>query len=690
MSGSQLNLLDEFEPVSYETWRAVVEKDLKGAPFDKKLITHTYEGIDLHPVYTKTDWSADGDPSGFAGFDPFTRGRNAIGGNTCGWDIRQEHAHAEVKETNRLVLADLERGCTAVHLRFDVAGRGGLDPDTATDDLIGRDGVMLHKLADLEAALAGVHLNMCGLGIEAGAAFKPAAAMVAGLWDKMGVDDRMARGSFNADPLSVIARDGQLPYSIDSGMQQLAELASWTSDRYPGVTAVRVGSAPYHHAGATAVQDLAISMSTGVAYLRAMTDAGMAVEDAVETMLFNYAVGTNFFLAASKLRAARKLWARIIEACGVMSESRGMKMHVKTSKRVVTQRDPWVNMLRNTACCFAGAVAGADVITTYPFDKAVGLPDDFSRRIARNTQIILMEESHLNAVVDPAGGCWFIESLTDELAEKAWAMFQEIEGKGGIVEALTSGWIGEQIDSAFAPRLKNIARRRDAVTGVSEFPNVSEKPVKRREPNYDALRATAKAAVSDTAVDDTSMDGLVDAFKNGAMIGRAAKAVWGDAEPTSSPVLSPNPYAKPFEELRDAADVVVEQLGNRPKVFLANMGPVAHHTLRATYAKNFFEAGGFEVVSNKGFDSAEDAVKAFTDSGANIAVICSSDKLYPEFVPTVAPALKKDGARTVILAGAPGEAEATYREAGVDRFIFMKCDVLGILRELLQEEGVLV
>ena len=689
MIDQQFKLLDDFAPVDYQTWRAVVEQDLKGAPFDKKLITHTYEGIELHPVYTRRDWPADGDPSGFAGFDPFTRGRDAIGGTTCGWDIRQEHAHPDVKATNRAILTDLERGCTSVQVRLDVAGRGGFDPDTADADALGRDGVMIHQLSDLEKALDGVHLEMCGVGLEAGAAFKPAAAMLAALWAKQGVDTKVARGSFNADPLSVLARDGFLPYSIESGLSQLAELAAWTAGRYPGVTAVRVGSAPYHHAGATAVQDLAISMATGVAYLRAMTGAGLSVEGAADTMLFNYAVGTNFFLAASKLRAARKLWARVLEACGAGPDRRGMKMHVKTSKRVITQRDPWVNMLRNTACCFAGAVAGAEVITTYPFDTAVGQPDDLSRRIARNTQIILLEESHLNTVIDPAGGCWFVESLTDELASKAWALFQDIEGRGGMVEALRSGWVGEQIDSAFAPRLKNIARRRDAVTGVSEFPNVGEKPVERREPDLGALREAARRCICDKPIAEPSMDGLVRAFGEACgMIGRASRAAWGAGEPETIAALAPMPYARPFEELRDAADLAAEGAG-RPKVFLANLGPVAHFTARATYAKNFFEAGGFEVVGNDGFTEADDAAAAFTASGANIAVICSSDKLYPKMVPATAPALKQAGARTVILAGAPGEAEGAYREAGVDRFIFMKCDVLGTLRDLLREEEVL-
>jgi methylmalonyl-CoA mutase len=376
-----------------------------------------------------------------------------------------------------------------------------------------------------------------------------------------------------------------------------------------------------------------------------------------------------------------------------------MRIHAKTSKRVLTQRDPYVNMLRNTVAVFAAGVGGAEAITSVPFDCASGLPDDFSRRIARNTVLILQEEAHLNRVIDQPGGGWFLESLTDEVADKAWDIFQEVERQGGMLDVIQSGWIAEQIDSAFAPRARDIAQRKEGITGVSEFPDVAEERVVHPSPDYAALSKAASErtvaarceseALASLAASDDKTAAAVAAASQGASIGQLGRALGFHAEPTMIPPLAPHGFAEPFEELRDASDAWQEEHGSRPRVFLANMGPVSHHTARATYSKNFFEAGGFEVISNDGFSDAAAAASAFADSGATIAVICSSDKLYPEVVPELAPKLNETGARSVILAGNPGANESQWREAGVDRFIFIKCDVLATLRDLLREEGVL-
>jgi methylmalonyl-CoA mutase len=436
-----------------------------------------------------------------------------------------------------------------------------------------------------------------------------------------------------------------------------------------------------------------------------MTAAGLDIDTAARQVLFSISVGTHHFLAVAKLRAARRLWSRVIEVCGGAPAAAAMRIHSRVSKRVLTLRDPHVNLLRNTVACFAAGIGGADAITSVPFDAAVGLPDDLSRRIARNTVLILQEEAHLNRVIDPPGGSWYLGWLTDQIAEKAWAILQEIERGGGMLQAIQEGWVARQIDSAFAPRAKNLARRKEGITGVSEFPNVAEHPVVRAVPDRLTLRAEAVARLARARrrsmtgsllpagnrmqAPGSIMTATVAAASVGASMGQLAHALRFHVEPTAIPPLTPHVFAQPFEELRDASDAWQAAHGKRPRVFLANMGPVAHHTARATYSKNFFEAGGFEVISNNGFREANDAAKAFAESGATIAVICSSDKLYPDVVPEVVPALKAVGARTVVLAGNPGANESAWRAAGVDRFIFIKCDVLGTLRDMLREEGVL-
>jgi methylmalonyl-CoA mutase len=705
MLAPEFSLGDDFPRVNYADWRALAEADLEGASFEQKLVTHTYEGIDIQPVYARRDRPSEGDPDGFPGLSPFVRGARPLGAALAGWDLRQEHAHPDLSVTNQAILDDVQGGVTSLLLRLDSAARNGLDPDDpAAIDLAGRDGLMVYHVDDFNRVLADVPLDRIGVTLEAGAAFLPAAAMLVALWRRRGVSPEQARGAFNADPLAVLARDGHLPVPPETALLQMADLAAWTAENYAHVTAVRVGTSPYHHAGATAAQDLAFGMATAVAYLRALRQAGLGIDTAAREILFSISVGTHHFLAVAKLRAARRLWARVVEACGGSPAAGAMRLHARVSKRVLTHRDPYVNLLRNTVACFAAGLGGAEAITSVPYDAAVGVPDAASRRLARNTALVLQEEAHLHRVTDPAGGSWYLDWLTDQVADKAWAIFQDIERGGGMLQAVQSGWVARQIDSAFAPRAKNLARRKEGITGVSEFPNVSEPPVVRPAPDRVALRDVALKRLAGARLGIFSpslqwgshptfagewMTIVLDGAAQGASVGQLAHALEFHAEPTAIPPMAPHAFARPFEELRDASDAWQARHGTRPRVFLANMGPVAHHTARATYSKNFFEAGGFEVLVNNGFRDADAAAKAFATSGAHVAVICSSDKLYPDVVPQLAPRLKAAGARTVVLAGNPGTNEAVWRNAGVDRFIFMKCDVLGTLREMLREEGVL-
>ncbi|MEM9253034.1 MAG: methylmalonyl-CoA mutase family protein [Planctomycetota bacterium] len=719
MQDAQTTWLEDFPAVSYDQWRQAVERDLAGAPFDKRLVTHTYEGVDLQPVYTAEDWPSDGDPSGFPGFRPSTRGTDALGGAACGWDVRQEHLDPDLGASNRAIHDDLDGGVTSLQVRLDAAARIGLDADhPAAAEIAARDGIPLNHADDWDVLLDGVLLDIAGIALEAGAAVIPATAQLVTLLRRRHVPLDKARGALNADPLAVLARRGEYPVSLDVAMRQLGDLAVWTDHNLPRFTAVRVGVAPYHHAGATATQDLAFSMATAVAYLRAMTDAGLSPDAAARQLMFSFGIGTNLFLAVAKLRAARRLWAQVAAHCGVSDDlaRTGMTMHVRASKRVLTQRDPYVNMLRGTVCTFAAAAAGAQIITCEPFDKALGLPDPFSRRIARNTQAILAEESHLARVVDPAGGSWMVESLTDQLCTEAWPIFQDIERRGGMAEALTTGWVAEQIDSAFAPRMKNIARRKDAVTGVSEFPNLGEKPVEARAADRPSLmhaaherlrhqrheyRADAPATLDSlaAAASVTTDPGLITAHavaaaEAGATLGQLSDAIFADRDGQFIAPLAPHPYAEPFEHLRDASDRFLALTGLRPRIVLVNLGPVAHHTARATFSQNFFEAGGIEPVPTPPItgdvnDIANEAAQAFWNAQATMACLCSSDKLYPDLVPDVARALKAAGCEQLVLAGTPGEHEQAYRDAGVDRFIFIKCDVLNTLTEMLEHAGVL-
>lgn len=694
------SIREDFPPVDYQQWRDLVEESLKGASFDKKLVTHTYEGVDLQPIYTPADRLGEGDASGLPAQTPYVRGFTPLGAAASGWDLRQQHSLPEPGTINAAILADLKGGVTSIQLVLDRAARAALDPDDPrAGDHVGLEGLMAYHVDDLDAALDEVHLGMIGVALDSGAAYLPGAALLSALCQKRGLDPAEVHAAFNADPLAVLAREGALPMSLDMAFQQMADLAIWTARHLPHATAVGVDTSPYHNAGATAAQDIAFAMATATKYLRKLTASGMDVATALGQIVFRMSVGTHHFLAIAKLRAVRQTWARVIEACGVTPTDVPLNLHVRLSDRVLTQRDPYVNLLRNTVGVFAAGVGGATAITSVPFDQATGQSDEFSRRVARNTGLILQEEAHLHRVVDPAGGSWFLEKLTDEMAEESWKAFQEVERQGGMLAALQSGWVADQIDSAFAPRSKDISTRKEGITGVSEFPNLQEEPVAHPQPSLSALKEIATERVAHSRADKdfsdwfTSVESItaiaVQAMSEGATLGRIATAMGMHAEETTVTPLVPRSFAEPYEELRDACDVWEEKNGSRPAIFLANLGPIAHHTARATYSKSFFEAGGFQVDSNDGFADAAAAAEAFRASGAKIAVICSSDKLYPDLVPDTAAQLKAAGARSIVLAGRPGENEQAWRDAGVDRFIFISCNVLATLQELLTEEGVL-
>ncbi len=715
----QLKILDDFPPVPYEDWKAAVVADLKGVPFEKKMISRTDDGIALQPLYCVQDWASAGDPSGFPGLFPLTRGTGPLGRAVDGWDVRQEVSAAEPTAANQIILQELGQGVNSIELKLDGAVCAGLDADDPHASAhCGRDGVMLYTSGDLNQALAGVRSDAATVSLEAGAAFLPAAALLAAVWEEHGLEASRVRGAFNADPLATLVHAGSLPVPLEVALGQMADLAVWTSSHFPRVTSARVSTAPYHYAGSGSVQDLAFAVATAVEYLRAMTSAGLDARSALRQIAFHEAIGCRFYQAIARLRALRKLIGKVMEVCGVEAAvARDIPIVAETSRRVLTQRSHWVNLLRNTATCFAAAVAGVDAIITLPMDAALGASSELTRRLARNTQLILQEECQLNQVVDPAGGSWFIETLTDQMAEKAWAMFTQIESQGGMLKAATSGWVAEQINAVEQLREKDIATRKKAITGVSTHPVLVEEGADHPSINYGALRVAATGRLlkwrRDRADQAPCKDLLamasgagcngrgragdltaaaVQAARRGATLGEMVSACAAAGAGKEAAVMVPlpvRPYAAAYEQLRDRVDAHAQAHGGqRPRIFLAQMGTPREFLARATYAQDFFKAGGIEPLQNDGFKDAAAAAEALKASGAEMAVICSTDTRYATEVETLAPALRAAGARLIVLAGNPGPNEARFRNAGVTHFIFIKCNALEILRTILGEAGV--
>jgi methylmalonyl-CoA mutase len=396
-----------------------------------------------------------------------------------------------------------------------------------------------------------------------------------------------------------------------------------------------------HGAGGSEAQELAFALGSAVTYLRALQAAGIPLDAARRMIYFRLAADADQFLTIAKFRAIRKLWARVEQACGLTPVS--AYVSAETAWRMMTRRDPYVNMLRATVAVFAAGVGGADAIAVLPFTAAIGLPDGFARRIARNTQLVLLEESNLAKVSDPTAGSGAIEDVTQQLCAAAWSLFQEMEIANGVPAALEAGVIQEKVAATRLERERNIGRRKDALTGTSEFPDIHE------------------AAVH---VEDI-----------------APRVAGGEKAPSAFAALPRIRLAEPFETLRDASDRAFAATGARPKVFLVNLGKLSDFTARMLYAKNFFEAGGIEAVSNDGFASRDEMIAAFKASGAKLACLCSSDKVYAAEAAEAAKALSAVGASHIYLAGRPGDREVTLKAAGVRHFIYVGCDVVAALTQ---------
>ncbi|MBB1260724.1 methylmalonyl-CoA mutase family protein [Streptomyces alkaliterrae] len=624
-----LSLAAEFPDATREQWQRLVEGVLRksdpnteasGTAAEDALSTTLEDGLRTRPLYTAADVPGGGaaDATGFPGFAPFVRGGRPQGHSPAGWDVRQQHRDPDARRANELALADLENGVSSLWL---VVGRGGL------------------AVADLPTVLEGVYLDLAPIVLEPGADFDAAARALVGLYERAEVPPSAAAGNLGGDPLGLQARSGDDTRTAGL-LDAAADWARRLGDTHPGLRVMTVDALPYHEAGASPAEELGCSLATGVAYLRHLTAAGLTAEQACRQLEFRYAATADQFVTIAKLRAARRLWARVAEVCGVTDPSAAaQRQHVVTSPVMMTRRDPWVNMLRTTVATLAAGVGGADAVTVLPFDHAAGLPDGFARRIARNTSTIVIEESHVARVVDPAGGSWYVESLTDELASAAWEFFQEIERAGGQRAALASGFVAERLDATWNRRREALAHRREPVTGVSEFPLLTEEPVVR--------------------------------------------------EPAPEPESGGLPRVRrdeQYEELRARSDKALAETGRRPRIVLAALGSPAAYTGRATFAANLFQAGGIEPVTVPvGPDTdAAAAAALLREHEASAVCLCSADKVYAEQAAPVAEAFRAAGARSVLLAGRPrGELRETLRAAGVDGHLAVGDNAVALLTELL-------
>ena len=608
-----LRLAADFPQASEADWRKLVDGVLKGAPFEK-LVGKTYDGLKIAPLY------------------PRAKNAGLVAGRApaAPWQIMQRIDHPDVAKANAQALHDLENGATGLEIEF----QGG--PGARSFGVADAAPETLKRLFDGVILDAGIAISIhpvLGRG-NAGEA-------LADLIEARRVDPAKVDLRVNYQALSTMAVRGSAPSDWREMEKPFAKVVAGLMGRGLKGPFVLADGRPVHDAGGSEAQELAFALALAVAYLRALESGGIALDAACDAISFRLVADADQFLTLAKFRALRLLWARVEQACGLAPKTAFIA--AETAWRMLTQRDPYVNMLRATMATFAAGLAGANAVTVLPHTLAQGLPDAFARRVARNTQLVLLEESNLAKVSDPAAGAGGVESLTRELCETAWSLFQEIEKARGVFPALQQGLIQSRVGATRKAREANVAKRRDVLTGASEFPNLHE----------------AQVAVED--------------------VKPAASAPSNDAirfEP-----LAPSRLAAPFERLRDRSDQILNATGKRPSVFLANLGTAADFTARATFAKSLFEAGGIAAIDSEGSSDPKALAAAARASGAQLVCLCSSDKVYAQHAIDAAKALTAAGATHIYLAGRPGEQEAALRGSGIGDFIFAGGDALALLQQ---------
>jgi len=608
-----LPLAADFPAATRDDWRKLVDGVLKGAPFEK-LVAKTYDGLKIEPIYTRA------------------KGAGLVAGRAAAapWQIMQRVDHPDAAKANAIALHELENGANGLEIEFAGGpGARGFGVADAAPETMKRlfDGVILD--AGISIALHPV----LGRG-NAGESF-------ADLVEAQRVDPAKVDLRVNYQALSTMAVRGSAASDWREMEKPFAKVVSGLMGRGFKGPFVLADGRPVHDTGGSEAQELAFALSLAVAYLRLLEAGGIALDAARGAISFRLVADADQYLAMAKFRALRLLWARVEQASGLAPKP--VFIAAETAWRMLTQRDAYVNMLRATMATFSAGLAGANAITVLPHTLALGLPDAFARRVARNTQLVLLEESNLAKVSDPAAGSGGIESLTQELCEAAWSLFQEIEKAGGAFAALQHGLIQSKVATTRKAREANVSKRRDVLTGASEFPNLRE----------------AQVAVEDVKP-------VPFATPN---------------EPIKFEPLAALRLAEPFELLRDRSDRILNSTGKRPSVFLANLGAAADFTARATFAKSFFETGGIAAIDSEGFSDPAALAAARKASGSALVCLCSSDKVYARQAVEAAKALQAAGARHIYLAGRPGEQEPALREAGVVDFIFAGADALPLLQK---------
>lgn len=688
---------EEFEPASHDDWLKAARALLPAAASIDSLGTDTLEGLRLQPLYSAEHSAHIQHQHALPGAAPGVRSAAA---QTHPWLIVQASAQADAQAANHDLRTDLAQGGTAIALFPDSATQRCLDPDEAPSGLVGRGGCSLAHVEDMTQTLAGIPLDSTFLQLHCGARSLPLAALFMAALRHRGEDLAALRGTVGADPLAWLAAHGSLPAGVDLLYDEQSAWTRWCLEHAPGLGTIFLDGSVWHEAGANAVQELACSLANATACLRQLLARGLDINEVAPRMSLTLALGSDFLMELAKLRASRLLWSQMTGAFGASTEAQRLRLHARTSRRNKSALDPWCNMLRSTQEAFASVIGGCDSLLIEPFDASLRPANEFSRRHARNQQLILQQEAGLARLQDPAGGSWTIEALTDWLARAAWAAFQRIEAAGGLLNVLRSGRIQQEIAAVAQQRAQRSARRQDVMVGSNQFVDTDEFSFTEEDAaaqNFASRRAGHFAARSRPelpAQPDAMMqtvEALLDAADHGATLAQLARALLQQDEKSVKVVpLNSLRLAKPWEILRANAAAQRKQGGTAVQVYVALIGKAAALHARASFVSDFFQVGGFECVTGNAEAETSDAADNAIASGAAAVVLCASDASYVESVsPFCARVRERCPELLLYLAGRPDAAqEAAWRAAGIDDFVHLDANCLKLNQTLQQRTGI--
>ncbi len=611
MAEKKEKLFDQFPPISTAEWKAKVEADLKGAPFDKKLVWRTNEGFNVQPMYRLEDIEDLATTNSLPGEYPYLRGTRTDNN----WLVRQEIIAETPAEANRIALDVLTKGVTSLGFKVQA-------PTAET---------VATLLNGIDTAKVEINFSCC-----LKKALPLAEALVA--YVKENGTAETFKGSIDFNPFKKPLRKGAT-FAADELVKMAGELLDAVKD-VRGLRVLAVDSDMLSNAGAYIYQDLGYALACGADWMSLLTEAGRNASEVACRIKFNMGVSSNFFMELAKFRASRMLWAQIVAQYKPECECAAkMRAHATTSRFNQTLYDAHVNLLRSQTESMSAALAGVDSITVTPFDAPFKTPDEFSERIARNQQFLLKEESHLDKVIDPAGGSYYVETLTVAIAKEAWKLFLDVEEKGGFLACCNDGEVQKAVRESAEKRHTDVAKRKEILLGTNQYPNVNE-------------------MAADKIVE---LQGSVPCTCNG---GNGCENEGG---------LPTKRASSDFEDLR----LATEAAAKRPKVFMLTIGNLAMRLARAQFSGNFFGCAGYEIIDNLGFNSVEEGVDAALEKGADIVVLCSSDDEYAEYAPAAFKYL--DGRAEFVVAGAPACMD-DLKALGINDYVHVRCNVLETLR----------